>query len=379
MSEPFVSYIDPSPLAGELAAVSAALAIQISGDTGLASAANEIKSLLLALLGAATIPTPDFNSAWAISSAGNQVSVLGEYWSLTAHCVAGLPLYVQVMADDRLLSFDFSVSAADDGSPVDLHASTRTIAGEGAGFTFHADGRIVDDSDWPAMAADGLREAGEDVDAMPGIDSDVATGGDMAGGSGLNDALRGAAAVLGAAGAGAIIGGIIKKIGNGEGGLSPTASPPVPPATVAPTPVASPAPSWHYALAGKTLGPVDEAELRDRLFRGELARDTLVWHPDLPEWRKASTVGLVAATPPPLPPAVSLAPTFHSPVPQASPRDNHCAHCHQQLEPDMKFCSGCGKPVVAAATVPVLQTCPRCAAPLDPGIRFCTGCGISLT
>lgn len=102
------------------------------------------------------------------------------------------------------------------------------------------------------------------------------------------------------------------------------------PSASVPTPRA--AALWHYAEAGQSLGPVDEAVLRGRLARGELSAEILVWNPALPDWITAAAAGLVA------PPA---------PTPPAIPP-------------------------------PAGRVCPRCAASLAPGLRFCTACGAAL-
>lgn len=338
MFEPSVSYLDPEPMAGELAAVSAALAMPTAGSSGLAGAADEIKALLLALPRANALPSPDLGGAWVISSAGNQVSVLGEGWSLTAHCVAGIPRYAQVMTDERLLSFDFAVEVAPDGSPADLRASSRSIDGDGAAFTFHADGRVMDDRDWQTSAREGLREAADEVGTAD-------SGGNLPDGPGLDDALRGAAAAIGmagAAGAGVLIGGILKKIG------TPSTVPSSPPTSSLPD-MPPPALPQRCAGCGSTLA--NNARFCDEC-------------------------GTPVAVAVPAAPAVSPAPS--SAVGAATA--DHCPRCQQLLGPGIRFCPGCGA-AVAPVTVPppTSFSCPRCAAPLQPGTRFCTGCGISLT
>lgn len=75
-----------------------------------------------------------------------------------------------------------------------------------------------------------------------------------------------------------------------------------PPAAAAAAPAAldldleQPAPPalWHYVLDNQTLGPVPASVLQERLARGELRPDTLVWNPALADWCSASEAGLVA-------------------------------------------------------------------------------------
>lgn len=218
-----------------------------------------------------------------------------------------------------------------------------------------------------------------------------------------------------------------------------TLAPIVPLSVLACNEVAAPV-LWYYAMADQTLGPVNENQLRERLARNDLPGDTLVWNPELPDWRTATLAGLVASppatpVPPPLPAftsevnatheipvcqgdttatatssaptqvhaascahcgsllaedakfceqcgtpvAVPPAPTLVSPVPLPSSLVLKCSRCHQPLEPGTKYCSGCGSPVAAPAAAPLpTPTCPRCAAPIKQGVRFCTGCGALL-
>jgi len=62
---------------------------------------------------------------------------------------------------------------------------------------------------------------------------------------------------------------------------------------------------WYYALDGKTVGPLTQAQLIDALSRLPKAENTLVWQSGLPDWRKAldfSELLPYVVKPPPLPP-----------------------------------------------------------------------------
>ena len=87
---------------------------------------------------------------------------------------------------------------------------------------------------------------------------------------------------------------------------------------------------WHYAVADQVCSPVSEDELRAMLASGQLPSKTLVWNALLPNWIDASAAGLVA--PPVLPNAALVHPD--------------CPRCHQAHEPGMRFCIGCGLPLV---------------------------------
>ena len=95
---------------------------------------------------------------------------------------------------------------------------------------------------------------------------------------------------------------------------------------------AKPSPNWHYAESGQTLGPIRESELRERLARGNLPGNTLVWNPELPDWLTASAAGLLDQSVPTPVPAAPLTMTAA------------CPRCHQTLEPGVRFCTGCGAP-----------------------------------
>ena len=137
------------------------------------------------------------------------------------------------------------------------------------------------------------------------------------------------------------------------------------PAPVRPSvtvPALQPAPLWHYAEAGQTMGPAEESFVRARLARGDLSADTLVWNPALPDWITASAAGLL------VPSSVS---------PSQQPANPPCQRCHKALEPGSRFCKGCGLPVETVVAVSTQKSCPKCAAQLEPGVRFCTGCGFT--
>jgi type IV pilus assembly protein PilA len=85
---------------------------------------------------------------------------------------------------------------------------------------------------------------------------------------------------------------------------------------------------YHVAVNGVQQGPLNEAELRERIARGELKAADLCWQPGWPEWRKlgdalpdAFAAPAVAAPPPlpgqPVPPA--------APVPAGKPKTSGLA------------------------------------------------------
>jgi membrane protease subunit (stomatin/prohibitin family) len=92
------------------------------------------------------------------------------------------------------------------------------------------------------------------------------------------------------------------------GGAAPSGPPPVP---------GAPAP-WFLAVGGQQVGPVAVADLPARVGSGELTPTTLVWQQGMGAWTAAAEVpalaGLLAATPPPLPPATPDSPP---PAPQS--------------------------------------------------------------
>jgi membrane protease subunit (stomatin/prohibitin family) len=64
--------------------------------------------------------------------------------------------------------------------------------------------------------------------------------------------------------------------------------------------------SYFIAVNGAQTGPFDSASLSDKVTAGQLAHDTLVWKPGMPQWTAAASVpelkSLFDNVPPPLPP-----------------------------------------------------------------------------
>lgn len=42
--------------------------------------------------------------------------------------------------------------------------------------------------------------------------------------------------------------------------------------------------NWYYSAEGHAVGPVNEEALEKLAFEGSVAKDTLVWQPELEEW-----------------------------------------------------------------------------------------------
>lgn len=74
----------------------------------------------------------------------------------------------------------------------------------------------------------------------------------------------------------------------------------------------TPETQWHYLRGGVGEGPVAESALRTLLET--LPPDTLVWNPELPDWKSAQELGLVVPPAPPAPP-----PLPPQPAPPPSP------------------------------------------------------------
>lgn len=76
---------------------------------------------------------------------------------------------------------------------------------------------------------------------------------------------------------------------------------------------------WYYALDGKTVGPLTQAQLIDAISQLPRPENTLVWRSGLPDWRKALDFSELLPhvvkppplprAPPPLPPKVSISST----------------------------------------------------------------------
>ncbi len=64
--------------------------------------------------------------------------------------------------------------------------------------------------------------------------------------------------------------------------------------------------SYHIEENGEAVGPIDADDLRERIGRGDVQPETLVWSEGMPDWKPAGSIeGLVGAfkttSPPPLP------------------------------------------------------------------------------
>lgn len=49
-------------------------------------------------------------------------------------------------------------------------------------------------------------------------------------------------------------------------------------------------PGWHLAIGGETVGPISEAEVRERFAAGEIDKDTSVWQEGFEDWLPLSEV-----------------------------------------------------------------------------------------
>lgn len=64
--------------------------------------------------------------------------------------------------------------------------------------------------------------------------------------------------------------------------------------------------TWYYAINGQQFGPIDEAELAQKLWAGVITADTLVWREGMDDWRPWREVAGTAAARPPAPPAFTV-------------------------------------------------------------------------
>lgn len=87
--------------------------------------------------------------------------------------------------------------------------------------------------------------------------------------------------------------------------LQTTAVPVAPPANIGPTQVPPPLPGttqWYLGVNGEQVGPMNPAEVAQRVSEGAATPDTLVWRAGMPNWTPLGQVPeLQGSTPPPLP------------------------------------------------------------------------------
>jgi len=117
-------------------------------------------------------------------------------------------------------------------------------------------------------------------------------------------------------GAGVGMGQIMGQAMQGVAGGAPAAAapppapgapvPPPPPAPRAPPPPPAPAaPRWSLAVGGQTYGPYTDEALRAMIAAGQVAPNTMAWHPGAAGWAPLRTYpgfGEASGTPPPPPP-----------------------------------------------------------------------------
>jgi hypothetical protein len=117
-------------------------------------------------------------------------------------------------------------------------------------------------------------------------------------------------------GAGVGMGQIMGQAMQGVAGGAPAAAapppapgapvPPPPPGAAAPPPPPAPAaPRWSLAVGGQTYGPYTDEALRAMIATGQVAPNTMAWHPGAAGWAPLRTYpgfGEAGGTPPPPPP-----------------------------------------------------------------------------
>ncbi len=103
-------------------------------------------------------------------------------------------------------------------------------------------------------------------------------------------------------GAGFAVGNMMGNSLNNAAGSTPpppgSTAPPPPPATVS-------APRWSIAIEGKTYGPYTDDAMRSMLQSGQIAANTMAWHPGAASWAAVDSfteLGGGSAMPPPPPP-----------------------------------------------------------------------------
>ncbi|MCX7779895.1 MAG: GYF domain-containing protein [Negativicutes bacterium] len=79
---------------------------------------------------------------------------------------------------------------------------------------------------------------------------------------------------------------------------------------------------WYYHVNGQTIGPVDEAMLKQLLLHGELDPNIYVWKQGMAAWATAVEANLLPQQP--------------------APQISFCGKCGNQLKPGAKFCGKCG-------------------------------------
>lgn len=109
------------------------------------------------------------------------------------------------------------------------------------------------------------------------------------------------------------------------------------PAPAAPNAPVTEAAIWYFMDHGVRQGPVTESLLRQRLAHG-LPPDTLVWNPQLDNWKPAHALGLCPGAQPAAIPAAK-------PALPATAQGKTCPQCGRALMPQHRFCAGCGTPV----------------------------------
>jgi hypothetical protein len=62
----------------------------------------------------------------------------------------------------------------------------------------------------------------------------------------------------------------------------------------------------------------------------------------------------------------------------SQPMMGQCPHCKARVQPGVKFCAECGKPLAGAAATASPTFCSGCGAKLGPG-KFCGACGAPAT